>query len=179
MRVILNNPLVVGGLCLIAGVILYLNGTGSSLEPMTGKVATPIKTAMLPAKHIGGREKIGTIEIDKLGWTDSVVRDPFGPMLTQDEARVIKNFAQGRGQSITARKRSGAVARRLRSLKLNAISVEPHSRMAVINRSIVKENDRIKGFRVQRIEPDNVMLKGSSGTYRLTFNRKQETRERD
>lgn len=173
MRKILNNPLVVAGLCLIAGVILYLNGAESSLEPSTGTTVAPKKNNVLSTMDTSSQEKIGTIELDKLGWTESTVRDPFGPIPTQVKVRAIKTMAQGRVQLTTSRKQSGKDVRLFRSLKLNAIAVEPDSRMAVINRSIVKENDRIKGFRVERIEPDGVMLNGPSGAYRLTFKRER------
>ena len=174
MRKILNNPLVVAGLCLIAGVILYLNGVEPSFEPSTGTMVTPKKNTILSTIDTSSQEQIGSIELDKLGWTESTVRDPFGPIPTQGEARARQTKAQGRVRLASSTKQSGKKDLRLfRSLKLNAIAVEADARIAVINRSIVKEKDRIKGFLVERIEPDGVTLNGPSGTYRLTFTRER------
>ena len=171
MRKILNNPLAVAGLCLIAGVILYLNGVEPSFEPATGTPVTPKKNHVLSPTDTSSQENVGSIELDKVGWTEAIVRDPFGPNPTLGEARAIKAKVQGGARPTTSRPQARKDVRLFRSLKLNAISVKPDSRMAVINRSIVKEKDRIKGFRIERIEPDGVTLNGPSGSYRLTFNR--------
>ena len=173
MRKFLNNPLVVAGLCLIAGVIIYLNAPETGPEPFKRPTVTPRKPNVLPTMSTSGEEKTTTIEADKLGWAESIVRDPFGPILARGQVSAGKTMAQGRGQRRTARKQSGKDVRFIRSLKLNAISVERDSRIAVINRSIVKENDRINGFQVKRIEPEGVTLNGPSGAYRLTFNQER------
>ena len=174
MRKILNNPLVVAGLCLIAGIIIYLNGPESAPEPSRKPMVSPKKIEVASTMETSRQETKGTIEVDKLGWTESIVRDPFGPTPTREKARARKTLAHGRGQPTTSRKRSGKDARLFRSLKLNAIAMEADSRIAVINRSIVKEHDRINGFQVDRIDPDGVTLKGPSGAYRLTFQRERK-----
>ena len=153
---------------------MYLNGPESTPEPSRGPTVNPGKNNVLSTMDASGQgenAKRGTIEVDKLGWTESIVRDPFGPTPSRGNVRALKTMARDRGQRTTSRKQSGKDVRLFRSLKLNAIAVESDSRIAVINRSIVKENDRINGFQVDRIEPDGVTLHGPSGAYRLTFNR--------
>jgi type II secretory pathway component PulC len=59
-------------------------------------------------------------------------------------------------------------------LKLQAIawSANPAERIAVVNSSILREGDAVEGYRVVRINRDDVMLRGGGGEGRLLFGAK-------
>ena len=59
-------------------------------------------------------------------------------------------------------------------LKLQAIawSANPTERIAVVNSSILREGDAVEGYRVVRINRDDVVLRGGGGEGRLLFGAK-------
>ena len=60
--------------------------------------------------------------------------------------------------------------------KIQAISWgdTPQERLAVINNQILREGDGIEGYRISRINPDDIILRRGKNTYRLEFGLKGE-----
>lgn len=60
--------------------------------------------------------------------------------------------------------------------KIQAISWgdTPQDRLAVINNQVLREGDGIEGYRIRRINPDDIILRRGKNTYRLEFSLKGE-----
>ena len=60
--------------------------------------------------------------------------------------------------------------------KIQAISWGGTSpeRLVVINNQVLREGDGIEGYRISRINPDDIFLRRGSNTYRLDFGLKGE-----
>lgn len=60
--------------------------------------------------------------------------------------------------------------------KIQAISwgETPLERLVVINNQVLREGDGIEGYRISRINPDDILLRRGSNTYRLDFGLKGE-----
>lgn len=172
MRQHLNNPWVVLGLCVIAVLVMYLNGedlTGSSVTraPLTPK---PLPVAPLTPLAKATSEPLATAspsEELQMDWPNTVNRDPFAPVVS---AKYVSDR-----RAIEGDESSGdfglpdGVEVQPPVFELSAVSLDPKPNKAMVNRKIVEEGDRIEGFRVSRIESDGVWFKGPTGPYHLTF----------
>lgn len=56
-------------------------------------------------------------------------------------------------------------------LKIQAISWgdTPQERLVVVNNQVLREGDAIEGYRISRINPDDILLRRGKNTYRLDF----------
>ena len=99
----------------------------------------------------------------KLGWTATVERDPFLPAAEQ-----VKNsdgtLVQGNRQVADL-----VPPQPVPVLRLSAVALEPEPKVAMINRKLVAEGDRVEGMRVARIEANGVWLHGPSGPHHVGF----------
>ncbi len=163
MRQHLNNPWVVLGLCVGAVVIFYLNSDENVVQR---SIPNGVRSLGLPkTSGLGLPEKDSRmIDFTKLDWPTDLKRDPFAPA----------SHPAGRAQEI--RSLNGEEADDLEifpdalpPLQLTAVALEPKPKVAMINRKLVAEGDRIEGLRVARIESDGVWLKGPSGPHHLLF----------
>ncbi len=159
----LKNPVVVLGLCAVAGVAVYNNMVGPSTDfipPVLMDAAAPFlgetQAAVTPSLH--------KHEAEAIQWIQNPQRDPFAPapVLSQAKARA--------GESSTVallpkEKKSQA----LQHFELKAIALDNQERSAVINRSVVYEGEMIDGYHVVAIELEGVWLKRRGKKHLLTF----------
>jgi hypothetical protein len=168
---LLRNPIVVGGLVVIAlGIIGYQffqprwPGTRSappSIAPALQATAQPVvATAPRPATNASTNPPLlergvnGGIDKDYVRshlneWIDTPGRDVFVVLST--------NSAAGQQQSPVA------------SWHLKAIWRQTGGRLAAINRGIYKEGDLLEGYTLERIEADQVWFQGPNTKERLVF----------
>jgi len=148
----LKNPLVMIGLCLIAGITLYSN----VIEPAMHSSVTPSVafTPSLPetnlvadsTSHQGHKD-------DATQWVDDPHRDPFAPMSAAKRSKqalkpssISTPLTQRNHEELTNR------------LTLKAVALEAQQRSAVINRSVVYEGEMIEGYQVVAIQLTGVWL---------------------
>ena len=172
MRKALNDPKVVGILCVLAVIAVYFNVMGPSLgqpDPAgappspsasaAGPAVAPPPQAAVPAgsppPESGAGQKPAKADISEMGWPERMGRDPFAPPP---------------GTPARMTRRQGMVAQ-LTSipLQLDAVAADVGGRLAVINQRIVEEGEQIAGYRVVRIHPDEVTVEGPRGRERLEF----------
>jgi hypothetical protein len=179
----LNNPWIVGGLCVIAaGVVIY-----QTLAPRGSGGIAPNDLALLPATTPTGpatgafasspseparttaRTTLGTnvappaplinliyVQSHLTQWMDSPPRDPF--------------LFSPPGKPAPA---PAAPASPLSHWKLKAIWRQTGSRLAAINNGVYAEGDWIEGYRIERIESDCVWFQGPLRRESLGFTKPQ------
>lgn len=156
----LKNPLVVLGLCLMAGMAVYQNVVtvpSDASDSISGEEnRLPPLSARPPA--IGVR----THESEKVQWIDHPARDPFTPVAAA-EAPLSESLA-------TNASRSAMEYPQVQDeLVLKAVAVDGQQRSAVINRTVLYEGEMINGYRILSIQPKGVWLKQEKRTRWLTF----------
>ena len=163
MRQHLNNPWVVLGLCVVAVVIFFLNMEEEVVRQALPSRVLPLGTTqVLGIKPLNHEDSI--VDKAELGWTTAIERDPFAPMKVGD-----KNSGKGDGQESRQYVELPVSQTALPVLELSAVALEPEPRVAMINRKLVEEGDRVEGLRVAKIEADGVWLHGPSGRHRVGF----------
>ena len=169
MRNALNNPWAVAVLFVIAIGILYLNGLIPSFEE---SVEVPmVSSKPVPAMKTNSAEVPSSkIDYDRIGWSQSIKRDPFSPVSKPSAVRPT-SVSQAQNHLPNA-----SIAQ-LPVLHLDAVAVEPGQQMAMINKTIVTEGDRIEGYRVIHIQSNGVLLEGPRGRVHLKFEEAGGTRE--
>lgn len=163
----LNNPFVMMGLCLIAGIVVYIN----VLEPEMNTSVTS-SMAFNPSSPEKNPVPEGTAqqayEKEATQWIDNPDRDPFAPVKV---ATLVKSFTPPSTISAPAthvkrrKKREEPPPR----LILKAVALEAHQRSAVINRRMVYEGEMIEGYRVVSIQLAGVWLTRHGEKQFLTF----------
>jgi hypothetical protein len=160
----LKNPIVVIGLCLLAGFAGYTNILDTTSDA-PGIISVGLNRLLSdptppPIAHTGQthEEKAGQ-------WIDHPGRDPFAPV-------AIASHAQSASPSMTEPVQPLERPQEKDELILKAIAVEGQQRSAVINRSVVYEGEMIEGYRVMSIQPKGVWLKHQDKTQWLTFSEK-------
>lgn len=103
-------------------------------------------TVLVPDQPID----LPTVRTQYSRWVDSPARDPFQIVLP------------------TAPKAEGPRAQDI--LSLRAIWRQSGGRLAVINNLVLGEGDRIAGFSIERIEANQVWVRGTNGTEHIDFN---------
>lgn len=173
MKELLNNPWVVGALCIAAIMTVYLRlfDTKSSASvpsaiPEHIAAVLPVETQPVAAPVIvqPGESSGGTAPM--VGkWMDKITRDPFGRLREGEGA----SSAEGRSPTgfVDDRERHSEHPRL--SLRLHAIFVEGSNRIAVINNTFLKVGDKVEGFRVSQIKSDGVWLQGATDRQWLEF----------
>jgi len=164
----LRNPWVVGGLCVVAFALAFYQGVRGHLRGVSARVST-VATASPEKKPSASVESLtnkdsepGDVVIDQNyaqahmpEWLEAPRRDPF--LLA--------------GQ--TSNQTGGTNASPVSLWKLKAIWRQTGGRVAAINERIYEEGDTIQGYRIERIEGDEVWLAGPRGPERLGFNKPQ------
>ena len=174
MKNVLNNPWVVGGLCVAALVIVFVRVVfplwGNSVQaiPASSQTASNMEQviAMLEAttetkKEKRAAEQAGThLTQELVGWVDYFPRDPFRPPPAKPTKKKI----------LTQVSKFNPSPKPLSSrLQLQAVSMEGSQRIAMINREVVLEGDRVEEFFVLQIQADGVWVKGPRGKELLGF----------
>ena len=179
---LLRNPIVTGVLAVIAVVVVYLQvapqgrfslgGAGTpalALAPAAAPApAPPAAPASAPAVSTVVAAEAYTapsravdrefVELHFDGWVNWPQRDPF-LILTPDPPD-LKN------KDVDANSPVG-------SWKLKAIWAQTASRpLAVINHGVYREGDEIQGYKIIKIEGDEVWFQGPRRKERLGFDRR-------
>ena len=168
MKHALNNPWIVGCLCL-AALGLVLNNL---VEPLsTGSVSSDIISEPEPSEAVTnsspltgaspGPEPQAEPEAEKVAWVNNPLRDPFRLQTSYRPTPVRKKPPELLEQFSTPAPLP---------FILKAVAVEDQRRIAVINRTVVAEGENIKGYRVVSIQENGVWLQGPGGRERLDFN---------
>jgi hypothetical protein len=161
----LRNPWVVGVLAVVAVIVVarqVMTGgrSGGATVASTTQPSTPVADASAPAPAPDSTpakpapEKSAPLSIDSnytaqhyADWAGAPRRDPFLKLLPGPE-KTEKPIA---------------------SLKLQAIWRQTGSSLAVINHGVYAEGDTVEGYKVEKIEDDQVWLQGSDQKERLGF----------
>jgi hypothetical protein len=160
----LKNPLVMGGLCILAGLALYLNVIESTMNSTLSDSANSAPLPLAPAQ-VFSASSIPQVHDDvATRWIENPKRDPFAPMSNRTWARPTSNQAETTSPNMDE-KRSWP----LKPLELKAIAMEAQQRSAVINRSVVHEGEMIEGYRVVSIELQGVWLQRHGKKHLLAF----------
>ena len=168
---VLRNPWVTGGLCLAALVVVYLqlfqdksSQPARGTQPSTAGSIAPISTqkaASASDQPVQPRNnEIAGTGIDRRyaqahlsEWIDNPRRDPFlleTPMVDKDGNQTSSPIGRW---------------------KLKAIWRQTGGRVAAINDRVYEEGDEIQGYKIERIEGDQVWFEGPHGKERLTFSK--------
>lgn len=159
----LKNPIVMLGLCLLAGFAVYHNVIESNMD-------SPLPVSI--ASITDGREGPSTILTPSLTPHDEVAtqwiyhptRDPFAPMSVAKWSQTTPT------QSTTSAAHSPmpSVSSPNR-LILKAVAIEAEQRSAVINHQVVYEGEMIEGYQVVSIQLKGVWLQRHGKKEFLTF----------
>lgn len=158
-----NNPFVMIGLCLIAGIVTYINVLEPEMNPsvtpsMTFTPSPPKENPVAAMTAHQGHEEEAT------QWIDNPDRDPFAPVSV---AKLVKPFSKTSTRSTpAAHKKHKETANRL---ILKAVALEARQRSAVINRRVVYEGEMIEGYQVLTIQLQGVWLTRDGKKEFLTF----------
>jgi hypothetical protein len=156
----LNNPLVMSGLCILAGIAVYYNVMESTLYstvPVSvASTPSPVSTPVSPSL-VAHEEEATT-------WIEHPARDPFTPMSLAKWSNPSSQ-ALPASASITQKPQTSSP----NSLMLKAIAIEAEQRSAVINHQVVYEGEMIEGYRVVSIQLKGVWLQRHGKKEFLTF----------
>ena len=173
MKNLLNNPWVVGALCVVALVTVYFRlfdhqsspeppSTVAQVAPIAPVVAAPI--ASLPTEETAHSSATPGASLLDVGWPEKFGRDPFQPMrlvgLLKGQELEREGSDENEAESPTVQ----------RTLRLHAIFFDGPTRMAMINRELVKEGQPINEYVVDRIQWNGVWLTGGEAPQWLGFN---------
>lgn len=160
----LNSPLVMVGLCIIAGLAVYHNVMEST---MNTALPDSVDSAQLPqpsAQAFSPSSKPQDHDDKVTQWIENPKRDPFAPVSVTTLAKPTSNQAETPSPVIYKKRKEP-----LKQFELKAISLEPQQRSAVINRSVVYEGEMIEGYHVVSIELQGVWLQRHGKKEFLTF----------
>lgn len=176
MKNLLNNPWVVGGLCVLAIITVYFRLFDSKTrpEPAIAVAQTPIVSNVAPepspvpssqvniAKAVDSSD-LSPAPIIDVGWPEKFVRDPF-----QSVSAIRFRRGQDReGDDQTEQEEE--LDDPESDLRLHAVFLEGPTKLAMINRRLVKEGEQVHGYVVARIEREQVRLKGKEDLHVLEF----------
>jgi len=159
----LKNPLVMGGLCIVAGLAVYHNVMEST---MNSALLDTVDSAPLSLTSAQASSASSTPQVhDDVAtrWIENPKRDPFAPV----------SVAKWSKPSSTQSSISSGIHEKsrepLKPLELKAIALEAKLRSAVINRSVVYEGEMIEGYQVVSIELQGVWLQRHGKKHLLAF----------
>ena len=150
----LKSPLVMMGLCLLAGIAIYVNVIGQTMNTAAPAIAhrPPSMNDLNPQIP---QQKAH--EEEALQWIDHLDRDPFSPV--RDVKSVVKRSESSNKPSRESRLPPQVKGEsKTRSLTLKAIAIEAEDRSAVINRRVVYEGEMIEGYEIVSIQLNGVWL---------------------
>ncbi|MEE8124878.1 MAG: hypothetical protein V3T42_03615 [Nitrospirales bacterium] len=165
LRRALKSPIVMIGLCVLAGWAMYSNLMGSLPETSISTSLT-LNQRDSPPTSASSRLPL-TVDKDKaVTWIDHPDRDPFSPTRVVSSTRTEpSSWTAQRDPKTPIRSEN----QQRNQLVLKAVAVEDQYRSAVINRTVVQEGETIQGYQVMSIQPKGVWLKHQGKTQFLSF----------
>lgn len=179
---LLRNPIVTGILALAAVVIVFYQVVaphwqwGKAAPPPAPAPAPPAapapasappraSAATLPEATPGAPTPDRPIdrayaEAHFAAWVNSPSRDPF-LLLAPEPPAAVQAVPETNSPVVT--------------WKLKAIWNQTGNRLAVINHGVYREGDEIQGYRILKIEGDEVWFQGPTRNERLGFERRRST----
>ena len=182
MRKALNNPIVVGILCVVALVCVYWQVSAPS-EYLTEVDAEEVVVAdpIINAEHasppqvssppptpapvlVGNGSSPPSFSSKEIiaQWEAEFSRDPFKRVAS---AMVSPMKTSPTGE--TNRSADSLIPRKV--FQLQAISIEGPRRFAVINHQVVAEGETLEGSRLVKIHADGVVFSDHRGEYQVEF----------
>lgn len=159
----LKSPLVVGGLCICAGLAVYRNGMGPTMDSSIPISVASIPSPAVPAQAISAS---GLQVHDDVAtqWVENPKRDPFAPIsITTWSKPLSKSPAASASPNDRPHTQSS------HNFLLKAVAIEAQRRSAVINRQVVYEGEMIEGYQVVSIQLKGVWLQRHGKKEFLTF----------
>jgi len=191
MRKALNNPWVVGSLGLTALGAVYSNVMVPDMETLIRPPRAPVPSvedarpsagpvAGLPLPGVGGSvQQPLRAQIDQMGWPDQIRRDPFKQVSLAASSEEADGLFDGNDEEDDEGSRSPdqELYQRGPGLELQAVATEGEERIAMINRIMVQEGEKIGEYLVVHIRSDAVELEGPEGLEWLEFLGKRRVSE--
>lgn len=155
----LNNPWVMGFLCVMALLTLSVQWLGSTDHP-----ESPVPPLAAQAVPVSPSESLPpavaftpTIQkqLEPFDWSSVPARDPFQP------PRAVSGMTQDRADGEEPEDRA--------DFHLQAVLKQGSTRVAMIDRRLVKEGETIAGYLVASIQEEGVLLQGTHGRRWLRF----------
>ncbi len=159
----LKNPLVMVGLCILAGMAVYHNVIESTME---SSLPTSVASILSPTASVPTTSTASLVGHDELGtvWIDNPKRDPFAP-LSGDKVSNQSSPQPSTSATLPLKSHESSPG----SLTLKAIALEANNRSAVINRQVVYEGEMVEGYQVVSIQLKGVLLTRHGKKRFLTF----------
>lgn len=155
----LNNPWVVGVLCVVVGMTLYLQWLGStddpefSVPPLAAQ-AVPVSPSESLPPSVAVTPTVQK-QPEPFDWSNVPARDPFQP------PRAVSGMTQDRTDDEEPEDRE--------DFHLQAVLRQGSTNVAMIDRQLVKEGETIAGYLVASIQEEGVLLQGAHGRRWLRF----------
>lgn len=168
MRRWFNNPTVIVMLCLLTVGVWILTlmpwELDHSLEPSDTASPGLFNSPIAPQRPraVGQETRRGQ------GWPTAPLRDPFLRAQTSTSPRSPAATISPTATTRTTERTQGTNAPTV-SFRLQAIAIEGDQKWAVVDSTVVKEGDRVQGYRVSRIQQEAIWVKGPAGSIRLDF----------
>jgi len=145
-------------------VSVYSNIVAPLLETDSEQTSFPaaVDTVSLTEERVAGESEGMRFDRTHVHWVDRINRDPFSLQQAHTNTSVKPVVKEPMIEKALPVPVSTVLA-------LRAIAVGGGKRTAVINRTIVREGDGMKGFRVISIRPDGVWLQEGHHRRFLTF----------
>ncbi len=171
MRKVFNNPWVVGSLGLTALGAVYSNVLVPDMETLIRPPRAPVPPAEgarpsagpvagLPLPGVGGSgQQPLRAQIDQMGWPDHIRRDPFKLVSLTASSEEADDDYDDEDFLSSAQE----INQRGLALELQAIASGEEGKIAVINRIMVQEGEKIGEYLVLHIRSDAVGLEGPEG----------------
>ena len=174
MKKLLNNPWVVGTLCVLALITVYFR-----LFDSKTKVESPVNTVQAQATPdvpavLSSPSSLQTAEaaplpdpsqdsLIEVGWSKVLGRDPFQPI------RTIKLLGDQELEWDEEEDNDTDRPATERVMNLHAVFLDGPTRIAMINRQLVKEGEQFEGYVVDQIQRERVRLKSEEDIRVLEF----------
>lgn len=151
------------GLCIMAGVAVYTNVIGSTMNTaLPGSVgSTPPSPALAQISSAPSTQRHEDVATR---WIENPQRDPFAPVSIATWQK-----PSSKPTSTASLRLHVKPHETFDRLELKAIALEARQRSAVINRSVVYEGETIEGYQVVSIELQGVWLQRHGKKRLLTF----------
>jgi len=182
MRKAFNNPWVVGSLGLTALGAVYSNVMVPDVETLIRPPRAPAEGARPSAGPVAGLPLPGygesgqqplRAQIDQMGWPDHIRRDPFKLVSLAASSEEADDDYDDEDFLSSAQE----LNQRGLALELQAIASGEEGKIAVINRIMVQEGEKIGEYLVVQIRSDAVALEGPEGLEWLEFRGKRRVSE--
>lgn len=169
MRAALNNPLIVGILCVLAVGLMARNFQDRFVEdaeePSLQRRPTPVRPVSEPLDRPQGTPDSSPANFvpEAVQWVAHPRRDPFAVVA------VVRREPRRPATESSRVVRSDRAANPPIPFQLKAVALEEHRKIAVLDRTILHEGETFKGYRLTRILEDGVWLMGPHGQEFLRF----------